>query len=107
MTDDQEPSTTVGSGGEPPAPDPVTSHGPTRVLGDHPFGHGYAGDLDYTPPKSRYSLIVSGAGDPVDRFVEDFNLMRLYVNEEKRRRAVWQPFGNLPGKIALDKPDGH
>ena len=32
MTDDQEPPTTVGSGGEPPAPDPVTSHGPPRVI---------------------------------------------------------------------------
>ena len=32
MTDDQEPSATVGSGGEPPAPDPVTSHGPARVI---------------------------------------------------------------------------
>ena len=32
MTDEQEPSAVVGSAAEPPAPDPITSHGPARII---------------------------------------------------------------------------
>jgi len=32
MTDEQKPSAVVGSAAEPPAPDPITSHGPARII---------------------------------------------------------------------------